>query len=83
MAVCLHRPGEVEARAGEGPRSPLQVALDWVDDDHRGYEREVVAAVGDVLVEQHSFDAAFEVFEALQTEPRWRLHPDNPAIQQR
>lgn len=47
----------------------------------REYERDVYAQLADVLIRYTRPREAIEVYELLQTDPRWKLEPDNPAHQ--
>ncbi len=61
---------------------PTQVAAAWFGHlGERDWEHEAQVALAQVLVEQARIDQAIELYTALQDDPRWVHHPDNPALQ--
>ena len=62
--------------------SPVKVAKDYFGrSTPRDYEWGVYKALGEILTQYGRSDEAVEVYQNLQTDPRWVLRPENPEFQ--
>lgn len=65
-----------------GGVTPVTVAQEWFAKvGPREYEWDVYVALAKALTDYNRFSEAIVVFEALQTEPRWKNRPENPEFQ--